>query len=91
MNAELIPGVKEDGSFAVINGNYAISAGLSVIDALAIESSDGQAAQAYANVLAVKQGNENNEKIIALYEALTSATVKDFINEKYSGSVVALF
>lgn len=91
MNAELIPGVKEDGAFAVINGNYAISAGLSVTDALAIESSDGQAAQAYANVLAVKQGNENNEKIIALYEALTSATVKDFINEKYHGSVVALF
>ena len=91
MNAELIPGVKDDGAFAVINGNYAISAGLKVSDALAIEASDGQAANAYANVLAVKEGNKTNPKIVALYEALTSATVKDFINEKYNGSVVSLF
>lgn len=91
MNAEIIAGVKEDGAFAVINGNYAISAGLKVSDALAIESSTGTAATSYANVLAVKEGNENLDKIKALYEALTSATVKDFINSKYEGSVVALF
>ena len=91
MNAELITGIKDDGAFAVINGNYAISAGLKVSDALAVESTTGTASIAYANILAVKQGDENSPKIKALYEALTSATVKDYINETYSGSVVALF
>lgn len=91
MNAELIAGVKEDASFAVINGNYAIDAGLKVSDALAVESNDGTAASAYANVLAVSESNINNEKIIALYEALTSETIKKYIDDTYLGSVVALF
>lgn len=91
MNAEIIAGVRDDAAFAVINGNYAIAAGLKVSDAIAVESSTGKAAEAYANVLAVKEGNENSPKIKALYEALTSATIKDFISTKYEGSVVALF
>ena len=91
MNAELIAGVKEDAAYAVINGNYAIDAGLKVSDALAVEANDGTAASAYANVLAVSENNLNNERIIALYEALTSETIKKYINETYLGSVVALF
>ena len=91
MNAEIIASVKDDAAFAIINGNYAITAGLKVSDALAIEDSKGLAAEAYGNVLAVKEGNENNPKIKALYEALTSASVKEYINNTYSCSVVALF
>jgi D-methionine transport system substrate-binding protein len=91
MNAELIAGVKEDAAYAVINGNYAIDAGLKVSDALAVEANDGTAASAYANVLAVSENNLNNEKIIALYEALTSESIKKYINDTYLGSVVALF
>lgn len=89
--AEQIPNLRDEGAFAVINGNYAIGAGLSVSDALAVESSEGTAAQAYANVLAVKEGNQENEKILALYEALTSDTIKNYIESTYAGSVVALF
>lgn len=91
MNAELIASVRDDAAFAVINGNYAINAKLNVSDTLEIESSTGSAANAYANVLAVKEGTENNDKIKALYEALTSTTIKDYINKNYSGAVVALF
>ena len=76
---------------AVINGNYAIDAGLSIADALAVEASDGEAAQAYANVVAVKEGNENNEAILALVDALQSDEVKSYIEETYSGAVVPLF
>lgn len=91
MNAEIIAGVKDDAAFAIINGNYAIAAGLKVSDALAIEDSEGLAAEAYGNVLAVKEGHENDTKIKVLYDVLTSATVKDYINQTYFGSVVALF
>ena len=80
-----------DLDMAVINGNYAIDAGLSIADALAVEASDGEAAQAYANVVAVKEGNENNEAILALVDALQSDEVKSYIEETYSGAVVPLF
>ena len=76
---------------AVINGNYAIDAGLSMADALAIESADGDAATAYVNVLAVKEGRESDPAIQALAEALCSQEVKDFIDENYAGAVVAVF
>ena len=76
---------------AVINGNYAIDAGLKVADAVAIEAADGTAAEAYANILTVKEGNEDNEAIKALCEALTSDTVKKFMEETYAGAVVPVF
>ena len=79
------------GDAAVINGNYAIDAGLKVSDALAVESADGTAAEAYVNVLAVKEGNENSEGIQALVKALRSDEVRAFIESKYDGAVVALF
>ena len=76
---------------AVINGNYAIDAGLSVDDALALESSGGAAATAYANILAVKEGNEDSQAVQALVEALQSEQVKQFMAEQYGAAVVPLF
>ena len=76
-------------AFAVINGNYAVEAGLSVADdAIAYEASDSEAAKTYVNIIAVKEGNENNEGIVALVDALKSDEIKDFINEKYNGAVI---
>ena len=91
MEAAQLPQRLADLDMAVINGNYAIDAGLSIADALAVEASDGEAAQAYANVVAVKEGNENNEAILALVDALQSDEVKSYIEETYSGAVVHLF
>ena len=76
---------------AVINGNYALDAGLKSEDALAVEAATGAAAKAYVNVLAVKAGRENDEAIKKLAEALQSDEVKAFIEENYGGGVVALF
>ncbi len=89
--AEQLSRSLEDVDYAVINGNYALQADLNVADALATESSEGEAAQQYGNVLVVKEGNENSEKIQALYKALTSDEVKDYIETTYNGAVVALF
>ena len=80
------------GSIAVINGNYALAAGFSVKnDALATEDASSEAAQTYANILAVKEGRENDPAIQALYAALTSDKVKDYINSTYDGAVVPIF
>ena len=91
MKAELLTTTLQDVDMAVINGNYAIDAGLKIADALAVEAADGAAAQAYVNVLSVKEGNENSEKIQALVNALMSEEVKTFINETYEGAVVPMF
>lgn len=79
------------GTVAVINGNYAIASGLKIADALATEDASGDAAQTYANIIAVKRGQENEAKIKALVEALKSEAVKTYINEHYAGAVVAVF
>lgn len=79
------------GTLAVINGNYAIAAGLDINKALATENADGDAAQTYANIIAVRKGDENSEKTRALIEALKTDDVKSFIKEKYNGAVVAIF
>lgn len=83
--------VLPDVNLAAINGNYALEAGLKVSDAIATESSESDAAKAYANVLVVKEGTENEPKIQALVDALESDTVKDFIEQNYDGAVVAVF
>ena len=80
-----------DLDVAVINGNYALDAGLKSEDALAVEAATGAAADAYVNVLAVKEGRENDEVIKKLAEALQSDEVRAFIEENYGGGVVALF
>ncbi|MDD6714886.1 MAG: MetQ/NlpA family ABC transporter substrate-binding protein [Firmicutes bacterium] len=78
-----------DVAYAVINGNYAMQAGLSVEkDALAVESADGDAIQQYVNVIAVKEGNESLPKIKALTDVLHSDEIKQFIKDTYKGSVV---
>ena len=80
-----------EGTVAVINGNYAIQAGLKVADALAVEDASGNAAQTYANIIAVRAGEENSAKIQALVKALQTDAVKQYIAESYDGAVVAIF
>ena len=80
-----------DLNVAVINGNYALDAGLKSEDALAVEAATGEAAEAYVNVLTVKEGRESDAAIQALAQALQSDAVKSFIDETYGGGVVALF
>ncbi|MDO4541647.1 MAG: MetQ/NlpA family ABC transporter substrate-binding protein [Bacillota bacterium] len=81
-----------DVDMAVINGNYAIEADLSVKnDAVAIEDAEGEAAQTYANIVAVAAGRENDEAIQALVKALTSEEVRTFINDTYDGAVIPIF
>jgi D-methionine transport system substrate-binding protein len=80
----------DKGTIAVINGNYAIGAGLKIADALATEDASGAAAQTYANIVAVQKGNENTDKIKALVEALQSEKVATFIAETYAGAVVTI-
>lgn len=80
------------GTVAVINGNYALQGGLNAgSDALAIEAADGDAAQEYGNILAVKEGHENDPAILALIDVLHSDTIRDYINNTYSGAVVPTF
>ena len=86
--AEQVARTLEDVDFGVINGNYAMEAGLTSADAVALESADSEAIQQYVNVVAVKEGNENNEGVQALVKILKSDEIKDFINEKYDGAVI---
>lgn len=81
----------EDGTIAVINGNYALQAGLDVKNALAVEDASGDAAQTYANIIAVKRGNEKSEKTVALLKALKTKKVFDFITNTYGGAVLPVF
>ena len=92
MEAAQLPRTLADVDFAVINGNYAAEAGLNAAtDALAVEDASSEAAQTFANILVVKEGNEDNPAIQALLAALQSEQVKNFIDETYSGAVVAIF
>lgn len=91
IEAANLPNVLPDVDLAAINGNYAIPAGLSLSDALATESSDSLGATTYANILVVREGEEDLPKIQALAKALTSKATYDFINETYDGAVVPTF
>ena len=81
----------QDVDAAVINGNYAISGGLNVADAIAVEETTSVAATTYANIIVVKKGNEENEKIKVLLEALMTDAVKSYIEENYAGAVVPVY
>ena len=86
LDAAQIPNVLKDVDYAVINSNFAISAGLNPVkDSLAIEGSSS----AYSNILAVKEGTENSDSVKALKAALESKQVADYISEKYDGAVVS--
>lgn len=94
INAETVPAQlknSDKGTVAVINGNYALAAGLKIADALATESREGDAAKTYANIIAVRKGDENSEKIKALIAALETATVKTYIENTYNGAVEPMF
>lgn len=89
LEAAQVARVVDETSFVVLNGNYALQAGFSVgKDALAYETSDSEAAKTYVNVIAVKEGNENNEAIKALVDVLKSDDVKKYINDTYDGAVL---
>ena len=89
LEARLLPTTLQDVEMAVINGNYAIDAGLKASDALAVEDGSSPVIQDnYANVLVVKEGNENVEKIQVLAKALQSETVAEYLNTAFPGSVV---
>lgn len=79
-----------DVDIAVINGNYAIEGGLHVKDALAVESDQSVAAQTYANIIAVRAEDKDNEAVKKLVEALQSDEIKEFITDTYDGAVVPI-
>lgn len=89
LEAAQVSRVKDEVAFVVLNGNYALQAGFSVAkDSIAYEKSDSEAAKTYVNVIAVKEGNENEEKIQALVKALQSDEIKTYITETYDGAVI---
>ena len=89
LEAAQVPRVVNEVAYVVLNGNYALEANYTVKkDALAYEASDSEAAKTYVNIIAVKEGNENSEKIKALVDVLKSDSIKKFINEKYDGAVI---
>lgn len=92
IEAAQLPRSLQDLDLAVINGNFAIEAGLSVKkDALATEDTQSVGAKTYGNIIAVRKGDESSAKIKALVAALQSDTIREFIDKKYDGAVVALF
>ena len=89
LEAAQVSRVKDEVAFVVLNGNYALQAGFSVAkDSIAYEKSDSEAAKTYVNVIAVKEGNENEEKIQALVNVLKSDEIKEYITETYDGAVI---
>ena len=89
LEAAQVSRVTGEVAFVVLNGNYALEAGYSVgKDALAYETSDSEAAKTYVNVIAVKEGNENSDKIKALVEVLKSDEIVQYINDTYDGAVI---
>ena len=89
LQAESVKEAIPDAAFVVLNGNYALEAGLSVgKDSLAYEAQDSEAAATYVNVIAVKEGHENDDKIKALVDVLKSDAIVKYINDTYDGAVV---
>ena len=91
LEAAIIPRSMSSVAMGVINGNYALSAGIKEETAITFESSDSAAAKTYANIIAVKKGNEDSEKSKALLKAMTSDKIKKFIEKKYGKAVVPVF
>ena len=89
LEAAQVPKSIQDVDFAVVNGNYAIEAGLD--PAIAVEAADSLAAETYANYVCVREGEENSAKSEALKKAILTDEVKTYINNTYSGAVVPVF
>lgn len=91
LDAAQIARVVEELDFVVLNGNYALDAGFNVqTDAIAKEEADSEAAQTYANIIAVKKENKDSEKIKVLVEVLQSEEIGTFITDTYEGAVVPM-
>lgn len=90
VEAAQIPRSLDSVDFACMNGNFAIQANYKPSEALAAEKSDSEAAQTYANIIAVAEKNKDAAWAKTLVEVLTSKEIRDFINEKYEGGVVPL-
>ena len=89
LEAAQVSRVRGEVALVVLNGNYALEAGLSVgKDAIAFEKSDSEAAKTYVNIIGVKAGNENSDKIQALVNVLKSEEISKFINDTYDGAVI---
>ena len=89
LEAAQVARVVDEMAYVVLNGNYALQAKFSVAkDSIAYEKSDSEAAKTYVNVIAVKEGNENNEGIKALVDVLKSDAIKKYINDTYDGAVI---
>ena len=89
LEAAQVARVRDEVEFVVLNGNYALQAGLSVAkDSIAYEKTDSEAAKTYVNIIGVKEGNENNEGIVELVKILKSDEIKEYINKTYDGAVV---
>lgn len=88
LDAAQIPRSLQDVDLAVVNGNYALDAGLNISDALVIEASDGVAAKTYANIIAVREGEEESEKTKVIMSILTSEAAKTYIEENFQGAVL---
>ena len=91
VEAASVPRTLQDADFGVINGNYALSAGLDTTATLASEGAGSEAAKTYANIVAVRKGEDQTDKTKALVKALTSDTAKKFIEDTYKGSVIPVF
>ena len=92
LEAAMLPNVTTEVDIAAINGNYALQAGFSsAADAIYTEDPNSEAAQTFANIIVVKEGNENTPAVQALVEALQSDAVRDYINETYDGNVLPIF
>ena len=90
VEAAQIPRSLDSVDFACMNGNYAIQANYKPSDALAAEDAASEAAQTYANIIAVEEKNKDAEWVKTLVEVLHSKEIQDFINEKYEGGVVPI-
>lgn len=89
LEAAQVARVRDEVEFVVLNGNYALQAGLSVAkDSIAYEKTDSEAAKTYVNIIGVKEGNENNEGIVELVKILKSDVIKEYIYKTYDGAVV---
>lgn len=92
LDASQIARAVQDVDVAVINANYALEAGFDVEeDSLETEDKDSEAAQTYANIVAVRAGEEDSEATKALIAALQSNKVRDYINDTYNGAVIPVF
>lgn len=92
LEAAMVPTAVKDVDFATLNGNYAIQAGFDPIkDPLISEKVGGIAAKTYENIIVVKKGSENTDKIKALIKALKTDEVRNFINKNYNGAVLPVF